>query len=67
MLKKLIKPLQNVLIQKKMCPGCTRSLDNAVLINSRSNGTDIIKCQCTRIFVYDKSLDIYRRALNEDL
>lgn len=67
MIKKLIEPLQKVLVQKKMCPACTRPLSKATLKESRSNGTELIVCECERVFIFDRDLDIYRRALVEEL
>lgn len=67
MIKKLIGPLQKVLLVKKMCPGCTRPLSKAKMIENRSNGTDIMQCVCSRIFVFDRDLDVYRRALPDEL
>ena len=66
MLKTLIAPLQKVLLQKKLCVACTRSLEKAKVIDNRID-VDIVQCECTRIFVHDKSLDTYRRALPDDL
>ncbi len=66
MIKKLIAPLQKVLMQKKFCPACTRSLTKAKLIGTKSH-YELLACECGRIFVCDKETDTYRRALNEDL
>ncbi len=67
MLKKLITPLQVILLQKKMCPGCTQSLKKAKVIDKKADGTEILGCQCSRVFVHDRKLDTYRRALNEEI
>jgi len=67
MIKKLITPLQTILMQKKMCPGCTQSLGKAKIIDKKIDGTEIIECQCGRIFVHDKKLDTFRRALVEEV
>jgi len=66
MLKTLISPLQKVLLQKKLCVACTRSLEKAKILDNRID-EDIIQCECSRIFVHDKNLDTYRRALPDDL
>lgn len=67
MLKKLITPLQTILLQKKMCPGCTQSLKKAKTIDKKADGTEVLQCQCSRIFIHDHRLDTYRRALTEEL
>jgi hypothetical protein len=66
MLKQLISPLQKVLLQKRLCPACTRPLERAKVIDNRID-VDIVQCECTRIFVHDKDLDTYRRAIADDL
>jgi len=66
MIKSLIAPLQKVLLQKKYCVACTRSLSKAKVIDSRID-VDIVQCECSRIFVHDKDLDTFRRAVSEDL
>jgi len=67
MIKKLITPLQMILLQKKMCPGCTQMLKKGKIIDKKADGTEVIKCQCGRIFMYDHKLDLYRRALQEEI
>jgi hypothetical protein len=67
MIKKFIEPMQKVLLVRRLCPGCTRQLDKATLLESRSNGTNVVRCECSRIFVYDKDLDTFRRALPEEV
>jgi hypothetical protein len=67
MLKQLIAPLQEALIQKQLCPGCTRQLDQQLDRKTRINQTELVTCECGRIFVYDKQLDTYRRALQSEV
>lgn len=67
MLKQLIAPLQEALMQKKLCPGCTRQLDQQLTRHSKLNQTELVTCECGRIFVYDKQLDTYRRALQSEI
>jgi predicted nucleic acid-binding Zn-ribbon protein len=67
MLKKLIAPLQVALLQKKLCPGCTRSLDEQLNRITRINQTEQVECECGRIYIYDKQLEIYRRALDNEV
>lgn len=67
MIKKLIAPLQKILIQKKLCPACTSDLSLVKDRKPKRNDTEFVTCNCGRIFVYDKDLDIYRRALESEL
>lgn len=65
-IKNLIAPLQQILMEKKMCPGCTRSLSKGKVVVG-GEIEDIIQCECGRIFVHSKEFDSFRRALDEDL
>lgn len=67
MIKKLIGPLQVAMLQKKFCPGCTRNLDDQKNRQVRHNGTERIICECTRVYIYDREMDSYRRALNSEV
>jgi hypothetical protein len=66
MLKKLIAPLQKILLQKKLCPGCTQDLTKAKKRSTKTASTEFVHCECGRIFIYDRDLDLYRRALVEE-
>ena len=62
MCKKLLKPLQNALIEKHLCVGCTRNLATAKRIGSLSDNRYMVECKCKRRFVYDKELGTFQRA-----
>jgi len=66
MIKKLIAPLQKLLMQKRICPACTRPLNKAKVIRTIKDGK-LLVCGCGRIFVLDKELLTYRRAIDSDL
>lgn len=66
MIKKLIAPLQKLLMQKRICPACTRPLNKAKVIGTVQDGK-LLVCGCGRIFVLDKKLLTYRRAIDSDL
>lgn len=66
MLKSLIAPFQKILLQKKLCPACTAELGKIRKRYPKRVDTEFVRCNCGRIFVYDKELDIYRRALIEE-
>lgn len=59
--KKLIAPFQKVLLTKRLCPGCTMPLDKAKKFDYDSN-SEMVICSCRRMYIYDKSIDGYRRA-----
>jgi len=42
-------------------------LKKGKIIDKKADGTEVIKCQCGRIFMYDHKLDLYRRALQEEI
>lgn len=66
MIKKLIAPLQKLLMQKRICPACTRPLNKAKILGTIRDGK-LLVCGCGRIFVLDKELLTYRRAIDSDL
>ena len=62
MFKRLIKPVQERLLKKKQCPGCTKPLREGVEIAQISDTKKLIQCKCKRIYVLDLETDTYRRA-----
>jgi hypothetical protein len=66
MLKKLIAPLQKIILQKKYCPACTRSLTRAKIM-AENDVEKLVACKCKRIFVHDLETDTFHRALLSDI
>ncbi|MBN2015513.1 hypothetical protein JW766_01645 [Candidatus Dojkabacteria bacterium] len=66
MLKKLISPLQKILLQKGLCPGCTNSLKKAKYRIPINQETEKVTCNCGRIYIYNQELGTYRRALESE-
>lgn len=66
LLKKLVAPMQTVLLQRGLCPACTRRLDDQKNRDPRSNGTTRVQCECGRVYIYEDSSGSYRRALIEE-
>jgi hypothetical protein len=66
MIKRLIAPLQKLLMQKRICPACTRPLNKARVIG-KVDGRNVVACKCGRVFVYDHQKLSYQRALQSDL
>jgi hypothetical protein len=62
MFKKVVKPFQKVLLEKRLCVGCTYPLDKAKNLGSLSNNRYMVECKCKRRFVFDKELNQYQRA-----
>jgi len=67
MLKKLIAPLQQILLQKHICPGCTCNLNKAKLREQITKNNEKVTCKCGRVFLYDKELGTYRRASEDEI
>ncbi len=63
LLKKLIAPMQQVLLQRGLCPACTRRLDDIKHRDPRPNNTVRVQCECGRIYILDVTTDTYRRAM----
>jgi hypothetical protein len=53
MFKNVIAPIQSWLLSKGQCVGCGRALAKDKKVT----------CKCGRIFIYDKTTKVYRRAL----
>jgi hypothetical protein len=66
MIKRLIAPLQKLLMQKKICPACTRPLNKAKVVG-KIDDKIIVECKCGRIFIHNKQKSSYQRALQSDL
>ncbi len=66
MFKNLIKPLQERLLKKKQCPGCTKPLRSAKEIAQISETKKLVQCKCRRIYVLDLETDTYRRATSDE-
>jgi hypothetical protein len=62
MIKKMIRPFQDVLLDKGLCVGCTYPLNKAKKLGSITDNSELVKCKCKRIYVHDKKMDKYRRA-----
>ncbi len=62
MFKKIIKPFQEVLLEKRLCVGCTYPLDKCKKIGDLSENRKMIECKCKRRYVFDKESNQYQRA-----
>ena len=67
MLKKLIAPLQKILLQKGLCPGCTSHLNRAKFREPLTQNNEKVICKCDRVYIYDKELGTYRRAMESEV
>jgi len=62
MFKKILKPFQDVLLDKGLCVGCTAPLDKAKRLGSLTENSELVRCKCKREYIHDKKLNKYRRA-----
>ncbi len=62
MLKNIIRPFQNVLLERNLCVGCTHPLTKARKLGNISDNRYIVECKCKRRFVYNKELGTFQRA-----
>ena len=62
MFKKIIKPFQKTLLEKRLCVGCTHPLDKAKKLGNLSDNRYVVECKCNRRYVFDKELNKYQRA-----
>jgi len=61
-MKKIIAPFQNVLLERRLCVGCTYPLDKARIIGNLSDNRIMVECKCKRRYVFDKEMNCYQRA-----
>ncbi len=62
MIKNLIRPFQEVLLERKLCVGCTNPLDQAKKMGNLSDNRFIVQCRCKRRYVFDKEIGLFQRA-----
>lgn len=66
MFKEVAKPIQEVLLRKKLCPGCTHPLVQAKTLKKLTDTKKMVQCKCRRIYIHDSLTDTYRRATLEE-
>ena len=62
MIKNILKPFQEVLLDEGLCVGCTAPLEKAKRLGHLTENSEIVRCKCKRKYVHDKKLNKYRRA-----
>ena len=62
MFKRIARPFQNVLLERKLCVGCTAPLTKARKLGNLSDNRIMVECKCKRRYVYNKELNEYQRA-----
>lgn len=60
-LKAIFSPVQKRLIDKHMCPACTRNLDKMIKREPLTQDTEKVTCECGRVFLYQRSHRKYTR------
>ncbi len=64
-LKKLTQPFQLILLKRRLCVGCTYSLDKCKRNPFRNNKV-IVTCKCGRRYVLNLDTNTYQRASHEE-
>jgi len=62
MFKRIARPFQNVLLERKLCVGCTAPLTKARKLGNLSDNRIMVECKCKRRYVYEKELAAFKRA-----
>lgn len=60
--KKIISPVQQILMTKGVCPGCGMPLSKSDKRKKIKKDAEKVTCKCRRVFVFDKKAQTYRRA-----
>lgn len=66
MIKKIIAPIQTLVLMQGKCVGCGKDLKMA-RIEARGDNSQKIICKCKRIYILDKRNGKYRRAKIEEV
>jgi ubiquitin C-terminal hydrolase len=61
-LKKLFAPVQQQVLDKKMCPACTRKLNSQKQRKILSSTKELVRCLCGRYYIYNAIDQKYKRA-----
>ena len=62
MMKRIIRPFQRILLERRLCVGCMHPLDEAKKLGNLSENRHMLECKCKRRYVYNKELDTFERA-----
>lgn len=65
--KMLVKPLQDRMLSKKLCPACTKKLDFSKNRKFLSGSIELVECTCGRLYIHNILDRSYRRATKNDL
>jgi len=65
--KIVIKPFQEVLLGRRVCPACMKPLGKAEVVKKDVRPEhDIVKCGCGRLFMHHKHNNTYKRLTLEE-
>lgn len=65
MIKHLIAPIQNWLLNQGRCVACGELLKKCK--KKELNNISLVTCRCGRMFVFDQSSSVYRRAFFDEI
>jgi hypothetical protein len=65
-MKKLVTPIQKVLLRRHLCVGCTYPLTKIKRGVKLNGNEELITCKCNRKYVKDLNTNTYRRATFEE-
>lgn len=66
MIKGLLEAIKAVLLKRKLCTGCTLSLDMSVKRFKCDEDLEIVTCRCGRRYFYEQSTETYRNLTEEE-
>ena len=59
--------VQSELMKRGHCVGCARSLADAERFPCKDSDIhELVKCECQRVYIYDRQINYYRRATIEE-
>jgi hypothetical protein len=53
--------IQHIFMQKKLCAGCTTSLDQSIKRENIDSEIELVTCRCGRYYIYEKTTETYKK------
>jgi hypothetical protein len=62
----IIDAFHTLLLQKKLCIGCTNSLNQSVKRENIDSEVELVTCRCGRHYIYEKTTEVYKKISEEE-
>lgn len=62
----LIEAFHSILLQKKLCAGCTSSLNQCIKRENVDSEVELVTCRCGRHYIYEKTTEVYKKVSDDE-